>query len=189
MRSNEIIEIIADVVRETSKGCTIVVPDYRNGGITEMQCPTINYVFGNTNYVKTRLDELSSTAQGMDRKYPLIALFCPFNEQRNTPDYYTKAKVRVLIACPSDHQWSNEQRLETSFKSILRPIYKSFITALLKDKRFDFGYDRHVKHEYSENYSYGKYGALTETGEKVSDFIDAINISNLELTVKNLTCR
>ncbi|WP_304647436.1 hypothetical protein [uncultured Duncaniella sp.] len=187
-KSREIIEIIADVVRETSVDCTLTVVG-RKGVAVEILCPDIHYVFGNAQYVKDKLDELSKTPGGNEMKFPMIALFCPFNEQRNSPDYYTKAKVRILIACSSVKEWSNEQRLETSFKNILRPIYNRFLEALRKDGRFDFGYDGHVAHEYSENYSYGRYGAHTSTGESVSEPIDAINISNLELKVKRPNCR
>lgn len=188
MKSREIIEIIADVVKETSKQCTLIVPDMR-GGMVEIDCPDIHYVFGNAQYVKDNLDELSKSEAGNEMKFPLIALFCPFNEQRNSPDYYSKAKVRVLIACSTDKKWSNEQRLDSSFRNILRPIYAGFLKALEDDGRFDFGYDGHIAHDYSENYSYGRYGAHTDTGEEVSEPIDAINISNLELKVKLPNCR
>lgn len=183
-RSREIIEILADVVRKTSEGCMITVPEVK-GGFREVSCPDIHYVFGNGRYIKANLDELSKT---LGRKLPLIALFCPFNEQRNSPDYYSKAKVRILIAHSTSRSWSNEQRLESSFKKVLRPIYDRFIEALKEDGRFDFGYDEHVSHEYSENYSYGRYGAYTEAGEEVSEPIDAINITNLELKVKQPNC-
>lgn len=187
-RSREIIEIISDVVKATASGCKLIVSNGK-GGMREIDCPAINYTFGNAQYVKDRLDELSKTPKGNEMKFPLIALFCPINEQRNNPDYYAKAKVRVLIACSSLREWSNEQRLETSFKNVLRPIYERFIEALQEDGRFDFGYEPQVKHEYSENYSYGRYGAHTGTGDAVSEPIDAINLSNLELIVKLPNCR
>lgn len=186
-RSREIIEILADVVEKTIVGCSLVIMDGK-GGWKTISCPKINYIFGNAQYVKDKLDVLSKPVTE-SMKFPLIALFCPFNEKRNSPDYYTKAKVRVLIACASNRDWNNEQRLNTSFVNILRPIYNRFLEALKEDGRFDFGYDEQVSHEYSENYSYGRYGAFTNTGEEVSEPIDAINISNLELTVKNLNCR
>lgn len=37
--------------------------------------------------------------------------------------------------------------------------------------------------------SYGRYGAYTESGEAVSEPIDAINIRSMELIIKNQTCR
>lgn len=187
-RSREIIEIFKDVVKATAKGCTIVISS-RNGTTHEMACPEINYTFGNSRYLKYHLDELSKTPKGNDMKFPLIALFCPFEEKRDSSDYFSKATVNVLIACSTSKQWSNEERLERSFQNILRPIYNRMLEALKEDGRIDFGYDEVIRHKYSENYSYGRYGAHTGTGEQVSEPIDAINISNLELTITNQTCR
>lgn len=187
MKSGEIIEVLADVVSKTSEDCIISLPDYK-GGVIEVKCPKINYIFGNAQYIKERLDELSRTPVGNELKFPLIALFCPFTEERKDVDHYTKAKIRLLIACPSNKEWSNEERLETSFKSILRPIYKGFLNALEADHRLDWGYKPHIAHEYSENYSYGRYGAVTASGEQVSEPIDAINITNLEIKVKQTNC-
>ncbi len=188
-RSQEIIEIFADVVSEVSKECSITVTSHLTGGSSMIDCPNIHYVFGNSQYVKDNLDELSKTPEGSDIKFPLIALFCPFEEKRDSPDYFSKATVNVLIATSTSREWSNEERLSLSFRNILRPIYKRLLETLKKDGRFDFGYDEVVKHKYSENYSYGRYGARTGTGDAVSEPIDAINISNPELTIKNQTCR
>lgn len=187
-RSLEIVEILADVVKASSIGCTISVLDIK-GGFKEIDCPEINYIFGNSQYFKDSLDELSKTPQGREMKFPAIALFCPVNEKRNNPDYHSIAKINVLIACSSNQQWSNEQRLHTSFRNYLRPIYNRFLEALKEDGRLDFGYEENIPHEYSENYSYGRYGAHTGTGDTVSEPIDAINISNLELKVKLPNCR
>ena len=58
-----------------------------------------------------------------------------------------------------------------------------------EDSRFDCDYDEKVKHSYSENYSYGRYGAYTDSGEAVSEPIDAINIRSMEIKINNLNCR
>lgn len=189
MKSREIIEIIADVVEKASQGCriTCINPD---GTLSEFDCPEINYIFGNGQYVKERLDDLSKIKEGSKMKLPMIALFCPFVEQRNVAGYHSKAKVSILIAHATGTEWSNEQRLVYSFRNVLRPIYRNFIEALKEDRRLDFGYEGIVPHQYSENYSYGKYGAYASPdGEKVSQPIDAIDITNLELTVKLQNCR
>lgn len=187
-RSREIIEIFRDVVKATADGCNIVV-SYRDGETTAIECPEIHYVFGNAQYVKDSLDELSKTPTGNEIKFPLIVLFVPFKEKRGSADYFSRATVNMLIACSSSKEWSNEERMVRSFQNILRPIYDRFIEALQNDGRFDFGYNETIQHEYSENYSYGRYGAHTGTGEEVSEPIDAIDIRNLELTITNKSCR
>ncbi len=186
-RSREIIDIMEDIVKSVTGNCTLVVPDFQ-GGFRRMACPQINYTFGNAQYLKDKLDDLGKVPNGDEMKFPLIALFCPFKETRGRKDCFSKAKVNVLIACSSKQQWSNEQRRKYSFEYILRPIYNSFIGAVRKDTRLTFDDDT-VAHEYSENYSYGRYGAHTGTGDAVSEPIDAINITNLELTVRQINCR
>ena len=76
-----------------------------------------------------------------------------------------------------------------SFQNILRPIYNRLFDVLLEDNRFDWDFDGKIKHSYSENYSYGRYGAYTESGEAVSEPIDAINIRSMEIIVRNSNCR
>lgn len=187
-KSREIIEIIADVVAEATKHCTLTARNAQ-GVAWEIPCPPINFVFGNAQYIKDRLDELSLTPDGSEAKLPMIALHCPVNEKRTSADYYTEAKVNILIACSTRQQWSNEERLTNSFINILRPIYSAFLEALRADGRIDFGYDERIRHEYSENYSYGRYGAYAPDGKAVSESIDAINIANLELKITKPSCR
>ena len=163
-KSREIIEIIGDVVKATSAGCNIKVT-HLDGTIEAIVCPEINYIFGNAQYVKDRLDKMSKAVTTNDMKFPLIALFCPFKEQRDVPDYFSKATVRILIAYSSNKEWNNEERLVISFQNILRPIYERLKAELLADGRIDFGYNDLIPHEYSENYSYGRYGAHTGTGD------------------------
>lgn len=187
-RSLEIIDIIRDVVDAASKDCELRVP-CENGRLVSINCPRINYVFGNAQYVKDRLDELSASPSTNVIKFPLVALFCPFRERRDSPKYHSKASVSLLIACSSRQQWSNEQRKCYSFENILRPLYTRITECLKRDTRLDFGYEGIVPHDYSENYSYGRYGAHTGTGDAISEPIDAINVTNLVLTVKKLYCR
>lgn len=187
--SNEIVEIIGDICRKVSQDCTLAVYNARFGDFERVPCPEINYIFGNGMYIKEQLDNLTLGTMA-NRKFPLIALFCPFRETRNTDKHYTAAKINLLIATSSKSDWSNEMRLHTSFEGVLRPVYNSLIKALKEDRRLEFGCRDVVKHEYSENYTYGKYGAYTgNENDKLSDPIDAINITNLEITVKNKTCR
>lgn len=184
----DIIDIFKEVVAEVSNDLTILYTD-RNENVVEIKNPKLNYIFGSGQYIKDELDAYSKSEDASSGKFPLIALFCPIKETKDSKDYYSEAKVSLLIACSSNKDWSNEQRHVTSFKNILRPIYKRLLEVLLNDDRFDWGYKEIVKHNYLENYSYGRYGAYTESGEAVSEPIDAINISSLELTIKNPNCR
>ncbi len=187
-QSRDITKILEDVVARVHSGLDVVYTDYYEQTHEEHE-PSIGYVFGNTQYIKTYLDEMSKGQYGTDDKLPLIALFTPIVEDRNNPDLHAVARVNILIACKTNRDWSNEQRRDYSFANVLRPIYERFLAELKAERRLDFGYDENIRHSYSENYSYGKYGAFTSTGDEVSEPIDAIDIRNLELRITHQNCR
>lgn len=157
-----------------------------DGQCYELQ-PKITYIFGDAQYIKDQLDEYSKSS-GVE-KLPLIALFTPVKERRGLADVWSEAKVSLIIACSSRKEWSNEERKVYSFENVLRPLYKALLGSLKSDARFVHNYDGSIPHNYSENYSYGRYGAYTANGDAVSEPIDAINITDLELSVKYQTCK
>nr|DAY77051.1 MAG TPA: hypothetical protein [Caudoviricetes sp.] len=187
MTNTDIIDIFADVVKKIPEELEVIYTDSKGTRKVIKNLP-INFVFGSGQYVKDMLDTTTKSDKTSPSKFPLIALFCPITEERNSMDYFAKAKVSLIIACSSNNEWSNEKRHETSFKNILRPIYDRFIEVLKDDDRFDWGYGK-VNHGYSENYSYGRYGAYTEKGDALSETIDAINIKSMEITINNPNCR
>lgn len=188
MTNIDIIDIFADVVKKIPEGLEVIYTDSKDTQKVIKGLP-VNFVFGSGQYVKDMLDVATKSDNTSPSKFPLIALFCPIVEERDSTEYWAKAKISLVIACSSNREWNNEQRHVTSFKNILRPIYNRLIEALLDDGRFDWGYEEKVKHGYSENYSYGRYGAYTEKGEAVSEAIDAINIKAMEITINNPNCR
>lgn len=197
--SSEIVDIFADVVSRLSEGLTVTMPESMDfstvpESFVDVDNPEVSYVFGNARYFKDDLDDKTKAEETTVRKFPVVCLFAPIKEKRNQEDplshqFYTTAKVNLLIACSSTKEWSNEQRKVYSFENVLRPIYKRLMEELERDRRLDWGYGGKIPHEYSENYSYGRYGAYTDaSGNAVSEPIDAINIVNLQVKVKINNC-
>lgn len=187
-QSRDITRIMEDVVAKIHSGLKVAYIDYY-GLRHEENEPHVGYLFGNTRYIKSYLDEMSKGIYGTDTKLPLVAMFTPVIEDRGNPDFHAIVKINILIACKTNRDWSNEQRRDFSFANVLRPIYQRLLEELKADKRLDFGYKEAIRHSYSENYSYGKYGAFTSTGDEVSEPIDAIDIRNLELKITHQNCR
>lgn len=188
MMELDITELFEEVVRKLPEGLEILYPNGK-GGAKIVKSPRLNYIFGSSQYIKDILDEYSKSPGQSEKKFPLVALFTPIYEDRSDPNYFSKTKVSLIIACSSRQEWSNEERRTTSFKNILRPIYKRLLEVLYEDFRFDCDCDEKVKHSYSENYSYGRYGVYTDSGKAVSEPIDAINIRSMEIKINNLNCR
>ena len=186
MQQPNIIDILGEIVASLSGNTTVRMTSSIDGQMYEVK-PDITYMFGDSQYIKDQLDEYSKVSNV--EKLPLVALFTPVKEKRGLADFASEAKVSLLIACSSRTEWNNDERKEYSFENVLRPIYDAFMAALKRDTRLWCNYDGSYPHVYSENYSYGKYGAYTASGEAVSEPIDAINISDLAISVKIINCK
>lgn len=186
---DQIEDIFRSIVEAVGKSVTITKT--RSDGATDVvDGVSINYIYGSAQYVKDILDVRGKGKQGMPVKLPLIALQTPNVVTIDSADYQYKTKINLVIACSSRKDWSNEKRMETSFKRVLLPIYEKLIDVLLSDPRFDWGYGGldFVPHTMSKNFDYGRYGALTPSGQEVSEPIDAIDIRSLEIKVNNQSC-
>lgn len=146
-----------------------------------------NFVWGDSAYIREYLLTLKRSSSTAPYRFPLIGLYSPFDELRDSVAYKAKANVNLIIAVNTLPEYTNEQRLEVSFKQCLRPLYEDFMRALSECRRFDIPYDG-FSHSYSENYTFGKRGAIDADGKEVDEKIDAIEIKNLELTIKNVNC-
>lgn len=156
--------------------------------LSEKRGHAVNYIFGDSSYMRENLLQMSKSKEVEGLKYPLVGLYSPFEEQRDSDGYFCRGNVNMILAVRTVAGYTNEQRLDISFKGFLRPFYNDFIEVLKSSQKLDFGYSGIVPHVYVENYSFGRRGAIDADGESLSDKIDAIEIKNLELTVKNQDC-
>ena len=148
----------------------------------------INYIFGDSTYIREAILTQKKIPQAAAKRFPLIGLYTPFTEDKTNRNVYCKADVNLIIAINTLKDYTNEQRIEVSFKGFLRPLYNALIKVVGSEKRFDFGYSGHVAHSYSENLVFGRRGAFDADGKEIEEKIDAIDITNLSLTVKKTKC-
>ena len=187
---DQIEKIFESVVQAVGEAVSIIKTN-RDGSTEAVVGVPINYIFGSAQYIKDMLDVHSKgVGSNMPLKFPLIALQTPNVQVVDSPDYQYRTKINLVIACSSKKDWSNEKRMETSFERILLPIYEKLIDVLMHDRRFDWGYGNleYVPHTMSKNFDYGRYGAMTPSGQEVSEPIDAIDVRSLEIKVNNQNC-
>ena len=122
-------------------------------------------------------------------KFPIICLYSPFTEDRTGRQ--PKVSLSLLIAVNTLKDMTNEEREKVSFEGVLRPIYREFIrqVSLAHDMvEPPYGRGASVPHRYTENYRYGRKGVSSGDGTPFCDYIDTIEITDLEITVKNKEC-
>jgi len=149
----------------------------------------INFLFGDTVYINTILKTYSKSANINGLKFPLIALHTPFVEKRGyNKQFEAESELSLTIAVKTLSGYTNEKRLNESFKKQLHPMYKAFMDSYLNHKLIYDNYDDTIPHLYRERYDLGSRGAMDSKGKTLDDLIDAIELENLEIKVKKEIC-
>lgn len=167
--------MIIDVFRDK------VIPSLNEG-----RSVPVNFIWGDSAYIREYLFTLKKSSATAPYRFPLIGLYSPFDE--TVRDGGVSASVNLILAVNTLPDYTNEQRLEVSFKGVLRPLYEDFMEAVKRTRMFDVPYSGSFNHTYTENFSFGKRGALDVDGKEVDEKIDAIEIKNLDLNLKTLNC-
>nr|UWG87950.1 MAG: hypothetical protein [Bacteriophage sp.] len=146
----------------------------------------ISYMFGDWNYISDQLLIWSKSNATAKLKYPAIFLYSPIEEDRT--DKKWKMSLSLLLVVNTLPSYTNEERSRISFAECLRPIYEILIKEIGKEPTFDMAFVKNVPHMYIENYRYGKAGVTGPDGKPFKDYIDGINIKNLQITLKKEKC-
>ena len=163
---NEIVkEVVAEVSQETGRN--------------------VSFLFGDWDYIANQL-VLWGTSSHAWKKYPIICMRSPVNETRKGTEREMTLDIAILVNTLKDY--TNEQREAESFVKILRPIYDKFMKALNNHKMVKSAYNGMLSHTYTENYRYGRLGLNGGDDKKFKDYVDAIEINNLSVTIKKFKC-
>lgn len=156
------------------------------GRVSEKWGKNVSYLFGDWSYISNQLTVWGKSPNTSPLKFPIICLYSPFTEERDAED--VRVSLEFIIMVNTEKNYSNEDRESISFDKVLRPIYRLFMDEIRGDRRFASDYRGIVPHQYTENYRYGRVGVLGPDGKPFRDFIDAIEIKNLDLTIKKEKC-
>lgn len=156
------------------------------GRVSEKWGKNVSYLFGDWSYISNQLTVWGKSPNTSPLKFPIICLYSPFTEERDAED--VRVSLEFILMVNTEKGYTNEDRESISFDKVLRPIYRLFMDEIRGDRRFASDYRGIVPHQYTENYRYGRVGVLGPDGKPFRDFIDAIEIKNLDLTIKNVKC-
>ena len=142
--------------------------------------------------------EIVNTLKGMGKtpaydplKYPLIALFQDFDEKRGTDDRAMgEVSLNLIIAMLTEPSRVASQRLTCTYIPILYPIYDLLMTSIKMSGYFagNPNNDKDWPHTKTDRMYWGKKGLYGNEGNIFGDYIDAIEIQNLSLTIKKYDC-
>lgn len=119
--------------------------------------------------------------------YPLVVLVQDYKSAMFPAlGVQEKATVRMLILNFTDAAKKAEDRKRDNFEPILWPIYERLVIELQNHPSF-FNYSEPA-HTKTDHYFWGREGVLGNTGGIFGDWVDCVEIENLELKIKTKTC-
>jgi len=177
-----VVDVIGEVVAKVNtKLAPILSEKFPNG---------INYQFGTVEEVVTLLANWSNGTYDA-KKYPLFWLICNFKEREARQAGLDKSVTLTIVIATvnSDQAMSTADRYATNFNPILLPIYDEFIWQLRLSKVIQQDGLRPEHDKIIEAY-WGREGVLGRDNKNIFiDKVDAVLITNLQLTLKEITCR
>lgn len=142
---------------------------------------------GTPNEIANVLVNIGKRIDGASLKFPAVLDFLPIRQMK---DSRTDGKAadrityNLAIVAPVRREWLSETRERYVFEPLLRPIYNEFVRQLKRMSAFITGYD--MPHDYYEVFTTG--GSAETVAQRYGDYIDAIEIHDLTLTVAPNLC-
>lgn len=128
--------------------------------------------------------EMNNPQSQQFKKYPLIGLFEDITVREGRADaYYGTTTWNLIIATQTEATYKSQERTQKTFRPILRPILKEFKRQLKLSPYF--ANDKPLfPADIAERKRWGRDGLYGKDGNLFADRIDAIEIMNLELTLR-----
>jgi hypothetical protein len=104
-------------------------------------------------------------------------------------DYARLPGVQFIIAVPTEIEYTMAERRDKNFLPFLYPIYAEFIKQLAVAPELGMPGELLLKHTKTDRPYWGGGDQIGNgTANLFNDFIDAIQIRNLKLNIKQKTC-
>lgn len=150
---------------------------------------TINYQYGHKRELIDTLSQMDPDGTLRFRKYPLIYLVQDFRERRGQQaGVYAETSLNIIIAHQTDPTYKITDRMAQVFKPVLYPIYYSLIKQLATIPQTLQGNQDVIPHDKWDRSFWGTQAVGGTSDLKLNDYVDAIEIQNLDLKINYQPC-
>lgn len=156
-------------------------------GSTAIQA--IDFQYGHKMELIQTLAQMDSDQSARFLKYPLVYLVQDFRERRGQqPGVYAEVNLNIIIAHHTDQNYKITDRMANVFKPVLYPIYYSLIKQLATIPQTLQGNQDVIPHDKWDRSFWGKQAVGGNTSLSINDYVDAIEIQNLDLKINYQPC-
>lgn len=120
-------------------------------------------------------------------KYPLIVMHSDFEEKRGSQNYIlAEINPKFYLIAESKQNYTTAQRISLVYETVLYPLYEEFMEALQSSKSLVSGAGpRDFEHTKRDLFY---IGSLAANQNKISDVVDAIELSFGNLKIRKQKC-
>lgn len=184
---------IADIIRDAVSAFTpTVLPIIKANEaaiLGRTNIDTINFQKGHQIELIQTLAQLDASPQLKNLKYPLIWLVQDFKEKRGRKaGIYATTNLSIVIAHQTVDTYKATERDVNVFRPVLYPIYYALLEALAVSDFVNDGSSDLMMHDKEDKYFWGTQSIGGTIANQLNDYVDAIEISNLNLTILYNNC-
>lgn len=183
-----LVDIIGEVVASVKADVLATIIKNESAALgTQSLIQTINYQYGHKSELIETLFQMDKSDPAAYQKYPLIYLVLDFKEIiDDSKSYFGTAVLNILIMHSSELSYKTTERYLNVFKPVLYPLYISLLNQIPKHKAFSvYG---NPKHEKYDRPLVGVPAAIEGNKLLINEYVDAIEIANLNLLLNYQTC-
>lgn len=179
MNESTLLEKMREIVSLTE---TAVMPALIQA---DPQIQGLNYDYGSTLSVINRLVSMDAVTEYQFKKYPLIAIVDRLTIDKGKEIAYAGTwKARIIIANQTSADGSDKDRFDRNINPILMVVYNELLQQIAKSKYFSAIPVSRLQHRLEVLPFWGKEGLYGNLSHIANDYLDCIQITNLELKVR-----
>lgn len=161
----------------------------KQGATYSSRISTINYAYGHPKELIGTLAQLDRTTQLKFTKYPLVYLLMDFAEDRNKMlGSYASVNLNIILLHQTDDTYKMEERMNYVFKPVLYPIYYALLRGITEHRLVNEGDPQELRHKKFDRGYWGREAIGGTDGNQLNDYVDALDITNLQFTILNNNC-
>jgi len=177
-----IVDIMRDVVKNVELKVLPQLQAYDN------LIQGVHYDHGHPAEIIETLKQKDKSDTLIFKKYPAVFLFQDFTETMGEPGVDSSAKLHLLIVAATSSEYKAHERYEKNFKPILYPIYLELKEQIFKSGKVMVPSASSLSFNKIDRLFWGRQGLYGNESNVFNDFLDAIEIQNLDLKFYKPVC-
>jgi hypothetical protein len=178
-----IVDVIGEIVAAVQAAMLTTIQENETAALGRTTIETVNYQKGHKVELIQTLMEMDRANAYQAKKSPLIYLVQDFTEKRGRKvGEYTEANLNIIIAHQTESTRKVDDRYTKVFKPVLYPLYYELLEQIAKHPLIFQANGDDITHDKTDRLYWGRVAAGGGNDQnKLTDFVDAIEITNLNL--------